>query len=86
MRERYREERTTLKWPNGAARRAAAPFSLSFERTAAAVHFERSIDALTCRGLDSAIAAAATLGRLVELKLSIFGASYRCSLLSGHYV
>jgi len=57
MRERYREERTTLKWPNGAARRAAARSTQgcmspersmqtlkSFERTTTVVHIERYMD------------------------------------------
>ena len=37
--------------------------NISFERTTIVVHFERSMDALSCSGLDSAIAVAAQLGR-----------------------
>jgi len=63
MREPYREERTTLKPPDGSARRAAALLNESFERTATAVHFERSMDAIMFRRLGSVIAAAAQLRR-----------------------
>jgi len=70
MRERYREERATLKRPNGAARREAAPFNISFERTTTVVRPGPLHGLNLCCYAVRNIAVAAQLGRSLSKMMS----------------